>query len=78
MKAIQCVAVHKNTGQVIHAESLKEMDTILGVRTGVGQSCIYNRLGAEKYKERYKTTANRTYVSKNWKCYYKEDYDKLK
>ena len=50
---------------------------ILGVKTGVGQSCIYNRMGAEKYAKRYNTTINRTYVAKNWKCYYKEDYDKL-
>ena len=53
------------------------MDIMLGVRTGVGQSCIYNRMGAEKYAERYNTTVNRTYVAKNWKCYYREDYDKL-
>ena len=51
---------------------------ILGVRTGVGQSCIYNRMGAEKYAERYNTTQNRTYVAKVWKCYYREDYDNLK
>ena len=78
MKERRCVAVNRNTGEVIHANSLKEMDMILGVRTGVGQSCIYNRMGAEKYAERYKTTANRTYVAKNWKCYYKEDWDNLK
>ena len=77
MKERQCVAVNRNTGEVIHANSLKEMDMILGVKTGVGQSCIYNRMGAEKYAERYKTTTNRTYVGKVWKCYYREDYDKL-
>lgn len=77
-KAIQCVAVNRNTGEVIQAESLKEMDMILGVKTGVGQSCIYNRMGAERYAERYKTTTNRTYVAKVWQCFYKEDYDNLK
>jgi hypothetical protein len=77
MKERECVAVHKDTGEVIHANSLKEMDMMLGTRTGVGQSCIYNRMGAEKYAERYNTTANRTYVKKVWRCFYKEDYDKL-
>ena len=78
MKTRPCVAVNRNTGEVIHASSLKEMDMILGVRTGVGQSCIYNRMGAEKYAERYNTTQNRTYVAKVWQCFYKEDYDNLK
>ena len=78
MKTRKCVAVNRITGEVIFANSLKEMDMILGVRTGVGQSCIYNRMGAEKYAERYKTTVNRTYVGKVWKCYYKEDWDNLR
>ena len=56
MKTRPCVAINKITGEVIHANSLKEMDMILGVKTGVGQSCIYNRMGAEKYAERYNTT----------------------
>ena len=77
MKTRPCVAVNRNTGQVLYADSLKDMDMMLGVRTGVGQSCIYNRMGAEKYAERYKTTVNRTYVAKVWKCYYREDYDNL-
>ena len=72
-----CVAVNKITGEIIYAESLKEMDMILGVSTGVGQSCIFNRMGKEKYEKRYNTTQNRTYVKKVWKCYYREDYDKL-
>ena len=78
MKTRPCVAVNRVTGQVLYADSLKDMDMMLGVRTGVGQSCIYNRMGAEAYAKRYNTTTNRTYVAKNWKCYYKEDYDKLK
>ena len=78
MKERQCVAVNRNTGEVIFANSLKEMDMILGVKTGVGQSCIYNRMGAEKYAERYKTTVNRTYVGKVWRCFYREDYDNLR
>ena len=77
MKTRPCVAVNKNTGQVLYADSLKDMDIMLGVRTGVGQSCIYNKLGAEKYAERYNTTVNRTYVGKVWKCYYREDWDNL-
>ena len=77
MKPLKCVAVNRITGQVLYADSLKDMDMMLGVRTGVGQSCIYNRMGAEKYAERYKTTQNRTYVGKVWKCYYREDYDNL-
>ena len=77
MKPLKCVAVNRNTGQVLYADSLKDMDIMLGVRTGVGQSCIYNRMGAEKYAERYNTTQNRTYVGKVWKCYYREDWDNL-
>lgn len=77
MKTRKCVAVNRITGQVLYADSLKDMDMMLGVRTGVGQSCIYNRMGAEKYAERYKTTQNRTYVAKNWRCFYREDYDNL-
>ena len=77
MKERKCVAVNRITGQVLYADSLKDMDIMLGVRTGVGQSCIYNKLGAEKYAERYNTTVNRTYVGKVWKCYYREDYDRL-
>ena len=77
MKTRPCVAIHKITGQVLYADSLKDMDIMLGVRTGVGQSCIYNRMGAEKYAKRYNTTVNRTYVAKNWKCYYREDWDNL-
>lgn len=77
MKERNCVAVNRNTGEVIHASSLKEMDMMLGTKTGVGQSCIYNRMGAEKYAERYKTTVNRTYVAKDWRCFYREDYDNL-
>lgn len=73
-----CVAKHKITGQVLYADSLKDMDIMLGVRTGVGQSCIYNRMGKEKYSQRYNTTVDRTYVAKNWKCMYKEDWDKIK
>ena len=78
MKERRCVAVNRITGQVLYADSLKDMDMMLGVRTGVGQSCIYNRMGAEAYAKRYNTTANRTYVAKVWKCYYKEDWDNLK
>ena len=77
MKTRPCVAVNKITGQVLYADSLKDMDIMLGVRTGVGQSCIYNRMGKEKYAERYNTTVNRTYVAKNLKCYYREDWDNL-
>lgn len=77
MKSRQCVAVNKNTGEVIFAESLKEMDIILGVRSGVGQCCIFNKLGADKYAERYNTTQNRTYVAKVWQCFYREDYENL-
>ena len=73
-KARPCVAKHKNTGQILYADSLKDMDMMLGVRTGVGQSCIYNKIGAERYAERYNTTANRTYVAGVWQCFYKEDF----
>ena len=78
MKTRPCVAVNRITGQVLYADSLKDMDIMLGVRTGVGQSCIYNRMGAEKYAERYNTTQNRTYVAKVWQCFYREDWNKMK
>ena len=78
MKTRACVAINKNTGKILYASSLKDMDIMLGVSSGVGQSCIYNRMGAEKYAKRYNTVANRTYVAKVWQCFYKEDYDNLK